>query len=172
MSITLTEIIDSLVTRLAAELPGVNVTPDPPTGRSLRLPALVVELTEIDPVGNQGDTRTLIEARFELRVIVDPAGPRPHLAVRELAARALHVAYNLRRIAPGHGHIRMLRAGEDGFRPELDGYQVWVVEFAAEIALGELEPEGPPPPTEVWIGYDPDIGTGHEADYTLLEHGA
>lgn len=149
---TLAEIIDGLAARLAAALPGVNVTADPPAGRSLRLPALVVELSDLDPVGNLGDTRTLVDARIELRAIVDPAGPRPHMAVRDLAAQALHAAYNLRRIAPGHGHVRVLRAGADGFRPELDGYEVWMVELAAELALGEIEPAALPQPTDVIVG--------------------
>lgn len=167
---TLIDIVDATITRLRSALPDIpNISDDPPpqSQRALRVPAIFVEIAEIDPLTNPGDTRILVDARFEVRCVVDPNGPRAHLMVRELASRVVRALLEIRRPIPGHGHIRLVRAGEDAFRPEIDGYLVWVVEFGIEIALGDLEPAGITP-TEIYVGIPPANGPDHRPDYERI----
>ncbi len=57
--------------------------------------------------------------------------------VRSLAAEVARVlsknTWNVKNIAPGE----FLSAGGDNFRPELDAYLVWIVEWVNEIHVGK-----------------------------------
>ncbi len=58
----------------------------------------------------------------------------------------------------------------DEFDPDLDQYEVWRVEWSQVLYLGTnvWTNEGKIP-TQVFVGNNPKIGTGHEADYAKLE---
>jgi hypothetical protein len=168
---TLTEAIDAIAALLRAAMPDVpTVSADPPpqAQRAVRMPAVYLQLTELEPLGNPGDGRVSADARFEAYCIVDPNTPRAELACRELAARVILALHAAPRPLPGHGHLRQLRAGDADFRPELDGYRLWLVEFGIELQLGALEPAGITP-TEIWLGTSPDIGPPHVDDYEQVE---
>jgi len=164
---TLIDCADALVDKLRIQLPDIPViTADAPpqAQRSLRVPAVYLEIDSIEPLQEAGDSRLLADLRWQARVLVDPNQPRADLLVRALAARVAVALHEIRRPIPGHGHIRLATASDDAFRPEIDGYKVWVVEFNIELALGALEPPGITP-SEIHVGIDPKIGTGHENDY-------
>lgn len=167
---TLTAAIDAVVARLRdamPDVPTVSADPPPQTQRAVRVPAVYVQLTELEPLGNPGDGRVSADARFEALCLVDPNTPRSELACRELAARVILALHAVPRPLPGHGHLRLVRAGDADFRPELEGYRLWQVEFGMELLLGDLEP-APPAPTEIWLGVAPDVGAPHVADYELI----
>lgn len=167
---TLTDIVDATVAKLRAAMPDVpTIEGDPPhqSQRAIRVPAVYIEISELEPVSNPGDGRISVDARFEARCIVDPNGSRSHLAVRELASRVVRALQEIRRPVAGHGHIRIERAGDEMFRPKMDGYEVWVVEYGVEVYLGELEPAGVTP-TEVYFGMTPAIGPNHVPDYERI----
>lgn len=168
---TLIDVVDAVATQLKARLPDVpTVSADrpPQAQRALRLPALFVELAELEPLSQAGDSRLLADARFEVRCLCDPNAQRSDLVVRELASRVMLALNDIRRPVLGHGHVRLLRAGDDAFRPDVEGYLVWVVEFALELTLGELEPVGTTP-QEVYIGWPPATGPSHISDYERIE---
>jgi len=170
---TLIACADALVAKLRAAMPDIPViTADAPpqTQRALRVPAVYLEIDSIEPLQEAGDSRLLADLRWQARCLVDPNQPRADLLVRALAARVAVALHEIRRPIAGHGHIRLVQATDDAFRPEVDGYVVWVVEFSIEIALGELEPPGIPP-SEIYVGIDPKIGAGHENDYEPLATG-
>jgi hypothetical protein len=167
---TLTDIVDATVAKLRAAMPDVpTIEGDPPphSQRSIRVPAVYLEISELEPVSNPGDGRISVDARFDARCIVDPNGTRSHLAVRELASRVVRALQEIRRPVSGHGHIRIERAGDEMFRPKMDGYEVWVVEYGVEVYLGELEPAGVTP-TEIYFGMTPAIGPNHVPDYERI----
>ncbi|GAA5785106.1 hypothetical protein [Chitiniphilus shinanonensis] len=57
------------------------------------------------------------------------------------------------------------QAGEDAFKPDLNGYLVWLVEWTHEIHLGELAwPYPDQTGIQVLFGIAPDVGAG--GDYT------
>lgn len=167
---TLTDIVDATVAKLRDAMPDVpTIEGDPPphAQRSIRVPAVYLEISELEPVSNPGDCRVSVDARFEARCVVDPNGTRSHLAVRELASRVVRALQEIRRPAVGHGHIRIERAGDEMFRPKMDGYEVWVVEYGVEVYLGELEPAGSTP-SEIYFGMTPAIGPNHVPDYERI----
>lgn len=151
---TLIKFADALVAALAAKLPDIpTISADPPPRqkRSLRMPAIYIEMSDFSPMQASGDSRLLTDVRWEARCLVDPNQPRADLALRALSGRLAVALHDIRRPVPGHGHIRLAQAGPDAFRPEIEGYLCWVVEFGTEIALGELEPESVTP-SEIDLG--------------------
>lgn len=173
---TLTEALDTLTARLRealSDVPTVSADPPPQTQRAVRVPAVYVQLVEMEPLSIPADGRVAADARFEAYCIVDPNTPRAELACRELAARVILALHAVPRPLPGHGHLRLVRAGEADFRTgltgrsDLDGYRMWLVEFGMELLLGELEP-APPAPTEIWLGVSPDIGPPNVGAYEQI----
>lgn len=167
---SLADFADALADGLRAKLPDLpTISADPPPKKqhSLRVPAVYLEIDDIEPLREAGDSRILADVRWNAYCLFDPNQARADLLLRDLAARVAVALHEIRRPVPGHGHIRLARAGEDAFRPALDGYLCWVVEFGIEIALGELEPEGTTP-TEIYIGQSPAIGEGHADDYERI----
>lgn len=167
---TLIAAMDTLVARLQAVMPDIeNISADAPPlqRRSLKLPAIYLEIASIEDAGANGDSRVLATLRLQARCLYDPNIARSDLLARALAVRVLTALHEIRRPIPGHGHIRDLRAGEDEFRPDIDGYTVWLVEATLELALGELEAE-PPVPSTVLFAIAPEIGTPHQDGYQTL----
>lgn len=167
---TLIGFVDTLVARLHSampDIPTVSADRPPKQQRSLRVPAVYVEIDNYDLMVEAGDSRLLTDVRFQARCLFDPNHPRGELLLRALAARVAVALHEIRRPVPGHGHIRLMNAGEDAFRPEVEGYLCWVVEFNIEIALGELEPPGVTP-SEIHLGMSPAIGEDHADDYERI----
>lgn len=173
---TLTDAIDAIANVLRAALPDVpTISADPPaqTQRAVRVPAVYIEMTELDPLGNLGDGRVSADARFEAYCLVDPNAARAELACRELAARVIVALQSATRPLPGHGHLRLVRAGDASLRAgltnrgDLDSYTLWMVEFGVELQLGDLEPAGITP-SEICIGVAPLIGPPHVDDYEQI----
>jgi len=171
---TLIDCADTLVAKLRAALPDIpTISADAPaqTQRRLHVPAVYLEIDSIEPMQANGDARLLVEVRWQAHCLVDPNLPRADLLVRALAARVACALHDIRRPLPGHGHLRLLSASGDAFRPELDSYTAWLVEFSLELALGELEPPGIPP-GEIYLGIAPKTGPEHLDDYVRISGGA
>ncbi|CAM3793951.1 hypothetical protein [Castellaniella denitrificans] len=167
---TIIDFADALADGLRAKLadvPTVSADPPPRQKRSLKLPAVYLDIDDIEPMQEAGDSRLLADVRWNAYCLFDPNQARADLLLRAFAARVAVALHEIRRPVPGHGHIRLSRAGDDAFRPALDGYLCWVVEFNIEIALGELEAPGVTP-SEIHIGQSPAIGEHHADDYERI----
>ena len=93
------------------------------------LPAVLVELTDMEP-RNQGGNELGLTARFSAFCIYDPNQAAAQIAVRELAssvAIVVHQAGNFAQAGVSSSDVIAVR--EDNFRPELEGYLVWAVEW-------------------------------------------
>ncbi|MDR2164585.1 MAG: hypothetical protein LBO79_02930 [Zoogloeaceae bacterium] len=161
----------AILSGLSAKLPqGICVQAYPDLrGREARvtLPAVLLELSELEPGEEPGTGEVPLIGRFHAFAVIDPNLPDACMQVRELAAKiavALHDENWGLPITPA----RLVMAGEDGFRPELDGYLSWMVEWTQEFHLGALEWPYPVSPREVFLGLYPETGTGNEADYWPL----
>lgn len=103
--------------------------------REIIAPAVFVELASLEPGKDPGTEELALRARFEARIVVD--GRNSSVVVRELAAEVARVVnkntWNVKNIAPGE----FLSAEVDNFRPELDAYLVWLVEWTHELHLGK-----------------------------------
>jgi hypothetical protein len=91
----------------------------------------------LEPGKDPGTEELALRARFEARVVVDGTVENSSIVVRSLAAEVARVVskntWNVKNIAPGE----FLSAEVDNFRPELDAYLVWLVEWTHELHLGK-----------------------------------
>lgn len=157
---------DAVVAGLRAKLPGVpTVDAYPVIERRVRLPAVLVELAEMEPGEDPGTGETAIIGKIQARAIIDPARPGADLQVRELAAR-IAVAITHETWGLDVSVARLAQIGEDGFKPELDGYLVWIVEWTHEFHLGETTwPYPDETGLTVLLGLYPETGEGAQARY-------
>jgi hypothetical protein len=165
MNPTVSSLHAAIIDGLRGKLAGIPfVEAYPVLSRRVTLPAVLVELAELEPGTDPGTGETAVIGRFQARAIVDPTQAQAHLQVRELAARIvvaiMHENWGLP-IAPA----QLVQAGEDAFRPELDSYLVWVVEWAHEFHLGDIEWPWPDEHLEIMLGLYPETGPGNEPDY-------
>ena len=141
----------------------VSVETYPRIGRKIPTPCIVIEMSEMEPGHDPGTGQTALIGRFQARVIVDPILDGAELAVRELAARvakAIHFQTWECPVTPA----KLVMIAEDPFKPHLDTYLVWLVEWTHEFDLGDVVPPIPSGSTVVW-GVVPNTGRGHELEY-------
>ena len=85
---SLAQLHTAIVSGLRAKLDGVpTVEAYPVLQRRIGLPAVLVELAEMEPGNDPGNGATALIGRFQARAIVDPNAAQADLQVRELAAR-------------------------------------------------------------------------------------
>ncbi|WP_265016571.1 MULTISPECIES: hypothetical protein [unclassified Wolbachia] len=127
-----------ICTMLKEEIPAIQTCEVYPTIRKeLLAPVLFVELVSLEGGKDPGTEELALRARFEARVIVDSTVENASIIVRSLAAEVARVVnkntWNVKNIAPGE----FLSAEVDDFKPELDAYLVWLVEWVHEVHVGE-----------------------------------
>lgn len=129
------------------------------------LPAVVLELAELEPGRDPGTGEVGVEARFEARIIV---GAEQEQCQQQAAFAAAQLVVLLRMQTWGLEveQAEFIRAAQDWTRPELESYAVWVVEWTQGIYLGEEEWPWPnqPPGSLMW-GFSPNTGPGSEGSY-------
>jgi hypothetical protein len=127
----------TIVARLTPDLPGVSVAAYPKLERRVTLPAVLVDLEELEP-DDFGEGAFDCWARFTAYCICDPNAAGADLAVRNLAATvAVRIKQEEDFGTTVERQAEVLRVAPDAFRPDLDGYLVWAVEFRIGLALGE-----------------------------------
>jgi hypothetical protein len=168
---TLDAVHAGIVSAISAKFPDLQTVEAYRLDRkSLKVPACLVELTDwdtrVDP--DPGTEQLAVMARFEARFIMSfrQGAANPKLEVRKLAA-AFAAFAKFQRWGCPIGPAEILSAAPDDFDPELDQFEVWCVEWQQIIHLGASVWEMPPDwiPTEVYLGFAPDIGPEHIDDY-------
>lgn len=138
------------------------------TPRPLVTPALLLELTAIDPGPEDGTDRQPLRLSFTAHCVLSFLTPDQQIELREFAADALSCVRHNR-----WGHPRAVRAPQalsaqpGEFRPGLAGYDSWAVTWEQDAYLGPNIWAGGIAPTQVWFGIAPLIGEqdGTAADY-------
>ena len=155
---SLAQLHTAIVSGLRAKLDGVpTVEAYPVLQRRIGLPAVLVELAEMEPGNDPGNGATALIGRFQARAIVDPNAAQADLQVRELAARVA-VALTHETWGLPITMASLVQIGDDAFKPELDGYLVWVVEWTHEFHLGEaVWPYEDESGLDIWVGFTPNI---------------
>lgn len=162
----LAQLHTAIVAGLRTKLIGVpTVDAYPVIEKRICLPAVLLELAEMEPGNDPGTGETALIGRFQARAIVDPCQANADLMVRELAARiAVAITHETWRLEISVAQL--VQIGDDAFKPELDGYMVWVVEWTHEFHLGE---SAWPYPDEsgltVMLGMYPETGADKEVGY-------
>jgi hypothetical protein len=123
---------------LAEQLPGLQtVATWPDITDRVHLPALFLELAEVDPGTDPGSGQVGLECRMHAYIIIASEQPQHHHQAAQLATQLavlLRAQYwDLEDIDAAE----FVQAGPDWTKPELDGYTVWKVEWTQQIYLGE-----------------------------------
>ncbi|MNJ24181.1 hypothetical protein D3C77_185900 [compost metagenome] len=163
---TLDLLYSAIETQISKAIPGlafVGTMPD--MLERVALPAVVLELVELEPGRDPGTGEVGVDARIEARIIV---GSEQEQCQQQAAFAAAQMTVLLRMQTWGLEveQAEFVRAAQDWTRPELDGYAVWVVEWTQGIYLGEEEWPWPnqPPGSLLW-GFGSNTGPGNEGNY-------
>jgi hypothetical protein len=144
---SLDQLYRAIEQHLKAHLPGVQaVTAWPNIKDRIALPAVFIELAEMEPGVDIGTGQTTLVCKFEARIIVDPIRPQHCQQAAYLAAQ-LAVLLRLQTWGLEVEPAEFGQAMQDWTKPELDGYVVWLVEWTHQLYLGVEEwpwPNEPP----------------------------
>ncbi|MCW5319631.1 hypothetical protein D5039_00075 [Verminephrobacter aporrectodeae subsp. tuberculatae] len=159
---------NAIVAGLRAKIEGApTIDAYPVIERRIVLPAVLIELAQMEPGADPGTGETALIGSFQARAIVDPNARNADLAVRELAAR-IAVAITHETWGLDVGVAQLVQIGEDAFKPELDSYLVWLVEWTHQFHLGRTAwPYPDDTGKTLVIGMYPATGFGHEDDYMV-----
>jgi hypothetical protein len=137
------------------------------------LPGILLDITEFEeePDCDRSNGLVPMRGRFEARVVVGfkttQAKTAAQAAAMTLAAWLRLKRFNSDSCWTEAAHV--IGAYRDEFHPMADRYVVWRVEWAQVIQFGtDIYAEGDLPTPNPSYSFAPDIGTGHEADYTPL----
>lgn len=139
--------------------------------RSIKIPAVIIELSELEQAQDNGDDTTTLNAMFEARVILSPTQQNAHLMLRELTLKVIKTLHYQTWDLSGVGYCEFINATSDVFYPdgskiELDGYLCWNVRWSQEVKFGEpVEWWDGFYPVELYLGIDPETGKGNEDKY-------
>ncbi|RDD34350.1 hypothetical protein Wcon_01581 [Wolbachia endosymbiont of Cylisticus convexus] len=93
-------------------------------------------MSNLEQGKDPGTEELALKARFEARIVIDSTIENAAIIIRTLAAEVARVVnkntWNVKNVSPGE-----FISGGDDFRPELDAYLVWLVEWVHELHLGE-----------------------------------
>ncbi|WP_341823965.1 hypothetical protein [Wolbachia endosymbiont (group A) of Udea olivalis] len=150
----LKDLHDKICTTLKREIPAIQTCEIYPSIRKeLLAPALFVELVSLESGKDPGTEELALKARFEARIVIDSTIENAAIIVRSLAAEVAKVVdkntWNVKNVSPGE----FISAEVDEFRPELDAYLVWMVEWVHTIHVGRsIWKEGKFMPHKIEIG--------------------
>ncbi|MGZ7456614.1 hypothetical protein ACXPVS_07305 [Pseudomonas sp. Ma2-10] len=154
---SLEQLYQAVEQHLRAHLPGVQaVTAWPNISDRVLLPAVFLELAEIEPGTDIGTGETSLVCKFEARIIVDPIKPHHHQHAVQLATQ-LAVLLRAQTWGLPVEPAEFVQALQDWTQPQLDGYTVWLVEWNQQIYLG----------TEQWPWPDDQPGELRLEDYAV-----
>jgi hypothetical protein len=144
---SLEQLYQAIEQHIRAHVPGVQtVAVWPNIEDRVALPAVFVELAEMESGIDSATGETALSCKFEARVITDPIQPDHHQQAVFLAGQ-LAVLLRLQSWGVAVEPAEFVQAMQDWTKPELDGYTVWVVEWTQQIYLGEAQwpwPDQPP----------------------------
>ncbi|EEB55382.1 putative phage related protein [Wolbachia endosymbiont of Culex quinquefasciatus JHB] len=134
----LKDLHDKICTTLKREIPAIQTCEIYPSIRKeLLAPALFVELVSLESGKDPGTEELALKARFEARIVIDSTIENAPIIVRSLASEVAKVVnkntWNVKNVSPGE----FISGGGDDFRPELDAYLVWLVEWTHEVHVGK-----------------------------------
>jgi hypothetical protein len=173
---TLEQVHQVITDAIKAQFPGLTTVEFYREERAgVTTPACLLDLTEMDNVAEDdpGTGQLALDCRFEAEIILGFRTPNVKMEARRLAA-AMAVWLRWRRW-PGvdGGPVEVIGCYPDNFKPELDQYEVWRVEWHQVIFLGVNEWDGAGiAPTTVLGSWQPAIGPGNADKYVAVAEAA
>ncbi|MCX9150570.1 hypothetical protein [Pseudomonas sp. TB1-B1] len=136
---SLDQLYQAVEQHLVRHLPGVQtVRAWPNIQDRIALPAVFLELAEIEPGTDLGTGETTLVCKFEARIIVDPIHPLHQQQAVQLVTQ-LAVLLRAQTWGLEVEPAEFVQALQDWTQPALDGYTVWLVEWTQQIYVGPEE---------------------------------
>lgn len=173
-AVALNDLHQAIIDQVKAAFPAFKVVDDYPIDRTPPvLPACYIELEEFEQANDQdpGTGQQALDMRWCARIILGFRTANVGRQTRLMAA-SLASFIHLNRFNQPVDAAAVMGAYPDGFDPELDQYVVFRVEWHQVGHFGEstyADDDLTPAPKGVFVGYDPLIGLGHEADYIEMK---
>ncbi|GAB3528661.1 hypothetical protein [Photobacterium alginatilyticum] len=165
--IHLTTYHNAVKTWLDEQLPWLKVVDCyPEVKKTLQTPCAFFAVSDWDRADSQPMNGQLcVTLNCEILAVLGMADAQYQLEVRN-AAMAIGLKIEGSRFGMPIKPAVFVSAEPDAFQPELDEYAVWSIRFNQDIEVGEdaFKPEGLTP-TQVVVGYSPDIGKQNHDKY-------
>jgi hypothetical protein len=158
---SLDQLYQAVEQHLVRHLPGVQtVMAWPNIQDRIALPAVFLELAEIEPGTDIGTGETTLVCKFEARIIVDPIYPLHQQQAVQLVTQ-LAVLLRAQTWGLEVEPAEFVQALQDWTQPALDGYTVWLVEWTQQIYVGPEEwPWPDQPPGSLLFGFNNEVKDG------------
>lgn len=131
------DLYNAICSTLKAEIPAIQTCEIYPAIRTtIMAPAVFVELSSLESGKDPGTEELALKARFEARIVIDSTIENAPIVVRSLAAKVAKVV-NKNTWEMDVSPAEFISAEIDGFRPELDAYLVWLIEWTHEVHVGK-----------------------------------
>ena len=101
----------------------------------IRLPAILVDLVELEPGGDTGTDELGLISHWEARILVSDQMSESDLWA--LVQAAMLWLFNHSWPETNIGRAKLKQAGPDHFSPEFQGHSMWLIEWAQRIRVGE-----------------------------------
>ena len=162
----LDRLFETLVEGILA-LPGVqHCGPYPRRMDSIQVPAVLLDLVELEPGEDPGTEELALIAHWEARLVVACNHENDKAVIRNLVLSLLQWLHRSDWLPAKTGIARIKQATPDGFSPDTPNYEIWLVEWTQEIHIGvSIWDGGGVTPSQVMMGLSPEIGLVHETDY-------
>ena len=143
----------AICTTLKREIPVIQTCGIyPAVQRGIIAPAVFIELASFDPGQDPGTEELALKARFEGRIIIDSTIEDAAIIVRSLASEVARVV-NRNTWGMSVSPAEFLSGEVDRFKPELDAYLVWLIEWDHQVHVGKsIWKEGKIKPHTVNVG--------------------
>ncbi len=161
----ITDLHNAILAEITTTITGIETYGSYPKLRTaIKTPAVFIDLAALEPGIDPGTEELALLARFEARVVLG-SNDNACLNVRELAAEVARIIHKNNfglQVKPA----ALVSVNPDNFRPEIDAYEIWLVEWLHEIHIGQSVWDGVGVvPEEIFLGYVPFVGTEHEDKY-------
>jgi hypothetical protein len=133
----LNQLHNNICEQIKGKIPEIQTCSNYPRMRNeLVAPACFVEISSFEIGTDPGTEELALVANFEARIVIDSTIPNAEFAIRELALQLANlINHNTwsSRITPA----KIKDIGPDAFKPELDAYIVWNINWAHTFHIGE-----------------------------------
>ncbi|MEW8420079.1 MAG: hypothetical protein AB2690_22915 [Candidatus Thiodiazotropha endolucinida] len=139
-----------------AGLPGVqHCGAFPSRMDKVTLPAVFVDLVELESASDPGTGELALITHWEARVVVAESQGNADAVIRSLILAVMLWLYRHPWPQKNIGRAKLKQAGPDHFSPELQGHTIWLIEWTHSIRVGESVWDGEGViPTQIFIGSD------------------
>jgi hypothetical protein len=101
----------------------------------IRLPAILIDLVELEPGDDPGTDELALVCHWEARILVSDNIPESDLWA--LVQVAMLWLFNHTWPEANIGRARLKQAGPDHFPPEYQGHRIWLIEWTQTVRVGE-----------------------------------